>query len=189
MTVVGPNACALGNSYADGGTTAWATPTNIYTDDTNYATANMPGDTLSRMLRAQQFGFAIPGGAVITNVSFGLKYKCTSFNQVDELKFYMLGADGLPAGNNKANTSTHWPYNTDGLKTLSGDATYWGLTLTPALINDNDFGIGIATRNRDATSNTAYVNYVSCTVTYEVSGGIGLVGSGLCGHRFGRLVA
>jgi len=36
MTTVGPNMCTLGANSGAG--TAWTTPTNIYTDDANYAT-------------------------------------------------------------------------------------------------------------------------------------------------------
>jgi len=86
----------------------------------------------------------------------------------------MLDANGA-AGTNKADTSTYWDTSAE-IITKSGDGSYWGITLSPALVNDIDFGLQIKVSGSNAS---AYVDYVSCTVTYNTRGCIQSVCRGI----------
>ncbi len=173
MTDVGPNACGTGSNVDDGGTRTWSNPTYIQVDDTNYASTSELGlNQTSQALYAQNFGFAIDAGVTISNVSFSYKRKAASASNFLESSIKILNAAGSPAGSEKADAVTYWA-NSDETITKSGDATYWGLTLTPALVNDADFGLKIkASRPSGAGNLACYVQYVSCTVTYTTASGM-----------------
>ena len=54
-----------------------------------------------------------------------------------------LFSAGSPVGNNLANTTVDWP-TTDASVTYGGAGNLWGATLTPAIINNTNFGVGIS---------------------------------------------
>jgi len=179
MTTAGPNACGTGSNYNDGGSTAWGLPTRIQTDDTLFSGANIPGQSsTSQMLKAKNFGFSIPSNSVITDVSFDYKRKSGTAGFILENKIEMLDASGNESGTNK-NAAGAWAATEETI-TKHGDSTYWGLTLTPELVNNADFGLEIKALNQNSgiTAIYAYVQFVSCTVTYTLVY-LGLVGDGL----------
>jgi hypothetical protein len=179
MVTAGPNICGTGFNYDDGGDVAWGLPGNIQADDTNYAiTGAMAANEYSQILRAKNFGFAVPSGSVITNVSFTYQRKASIASRIMENNVAMLDASGSP-GTNVADTVTTIADSDENI-TKSGDGAYWGISLSSSLVNDADFGFQIKVK-RNGTFDTvnARVQYVSCTVTYIV-GGVGLIGPGLC---------
>jgi len=171
MSTAGPNSCGTGSNYNDGEDDAWSSPTNIQSDDSSYASVALGGSANSQALYAKNFGFSIPAGATITSIKFTVKRKGTVVS-ITEYHFIMCDASGSPSGSDKADTSTKWSSSDETIEKPSsgtaGDSTYWGLTLTPALVNDADFGVMISAHNVTVNSRTAYIQYVSCTVTYTV---------------------
>lgn len=169
MATAGPNICGTGFNYDDGGDVQWWDATNIQADDASYAvTSVMPANGYSQILRAKNFGFTIPAGSVITNVSFTYQRKATA--PVMENNVAMLDASGSP-GTNIADTVTTISASDENI-TKSGDGSYWGISLTSALVNDVDFGFQIKVKSNDTLG--AYyvlVYYVSCTVTYTLPSG------------------
>lgn len=156
--------CGTGSNYNDGGDRVWASATNIQVDDGNYASSAMSAGEDSMALYAQNFGFAIPSSATITNVSFSyIRY--TSSPVVRENIIAMLDGDGTPSATNNASLFVGFD-TSDETITKSGDSAYWGLTLTPTLVNDTSFGLKI--KANAGNTATAYVQYVSCTVTYTL---------------------
>jgi hypothetical protein len=182
MATAGPNMCGTGSNYNDGGDAPWGNPHNIEADDTNYAiTGAMTAGKYSQILRAKNFGFAVPSGSVITNVSFTYQRKATTASRIMENNVAMLDASGSP-GTNVADTVTTIADSDENI-TKSGDGAYWGISLSSSLVNDADFGFQIKVkRNAVGTTENARVDYVSCTVTY-VMGGTGLIGPGLCASQ------
>jgi len=142
MSTAGPYKCMKGSEYNDGSISSWSNPGNITSDDESYAVCNilLLGET-SRILKAQDFGFSLPSAAVVTNVSFSYQRKASSSGTIRENDISMLDANGA-AGTNKADTSTYWDTSAE-IITKSGDGSYWGITLSPALVNDIDFGLQI----------------------------------------------
>ena len=171
MATAGPNICGTGFNYDDSGYDSWVNATNIQADDTSYAyTGGMPANQHSQILRAKNFGFTIPAGSVITNVSFTYQRKSYYSGRILENNVAMLNASGVP-GTNIADTVTTWS-NVDENITKSGDGSYWGISLTSALVNDVDFGFQIKVkRNATAGFDDVRVYYVSCTVTYTLPSG------------------
>lgn len=166
MSTAGPYKCRKGSEYDDGSTASWSNPGNITSDDESYAACKLQlTKTTSRILKAQDFGFSLPSAAVVTNVSFSYQRKASSKNYIREKNISMLDANGA-AGTNKADTSTLWG-TSDETITKSGDGSYWGIALSPALVNDIDFGLQIKVSGENSG---AYVDYVSCTVTYNTRG-------------------
>lgn len=166
MSTAGPYICKKGSEYNDGSISSWSNPGNITSDDEKYALCYLVG-TNSRILKAQDFGFSLPSTAVVTNVSFSYQRKASYPNDVLEINISMLDANGA-AGTNKADTSTYWSTSVKTI-TKSGDGSYWGIALSPALVNDIDFGLQIKVYGD--SSSIAYVDYVSCTVTYNTPRG------------------
>lgn len=171
MATAGPDICGTGFNYDDGGDVSWGSATNIQADDTSYAiTGSMKANEYSQILRAKNFGFTIPAGSVITNVSFTYQRKASDTARVMENNVAMLDASGSP-GTNIADTVTTISASDENI-TKSGDGSYWGISLTSALVNDVDFGFQIKVK-RNATDGTHNVRvyYVSCTVTYTLPSG------------------
>ena len=171
MATAGPNICGTGFNYDDGGDASWGNATNIQADDTSYAfTGGMLANGYSQILRAKNFGFTIPAGSVITNVSFTYKRKASGATRVMEHNVAMLDASGSP-GTNIADTVTTISTSDENI-TKSGDSAYWGISLTQSLVNDVDFGFQIKVkRNAAGAYYNAQVYYVSCTVTYTPPSG------------------
>lgn len=168
MSTAGPNICGTGAS-SGGGSVAWSNPTDIQADDTSWAVVSFPGAGYSNYLKASHFGFAIPSGATITNISFSFARKASLTSRITEYLVKLLNTSGLTDGNN-VGSGAFWT-SPEAVTTVSGDATYWGVTLTPALVNDVDFGLAIEVSAASGVAVTASVDYVSCTVTYTVPGG------------------
>jgi len=79
MSTAGPYKCMKGSEYNDGSISSWSNPGNITSDDESYAVCNiLSGETTSRILKAQDFGFSLPSAAVVTNVSFSYQRKADS---------------------------------------------------------------------------------------------------------------
>ena len=171
MATAGPNICGTGFNYNDGGDVSWGSATNIQADDTSYAITDvMPTSEYSQILRAKNFGFTIPAGSVITNVSFTYQRKSSYSGRILENNVAMLDASGSP-GTNIADTVTTISASDENI-TKSGDGSYWGISLTSALVNDVDFGFQIKVkRNATAGVYNVQVYYVSCTVTYTLPSG------------------
>lgn len=161
MATAGPNICGTGFNYDDGGDVSWGSEA---------ITGGMKANEYSQILRTKNFGFTIPAGSVITNVSFTYRRKAGNTARVMENNVAMLDASGSP-GTNIADTVTTISASDENI-TKSGDGSYWGISLTSALVNDVDFGFQIKVkRNAGGTAEDARVYYVSCTVTYTLPSG------------------
>lgn len=75
----------------------------------------------------------------------------------------LLDAAGAAQGTNKA-TATAWP-TTEAAAVYGGAADLWGATLTPAIVNDADWGVAIAAYVN--SGETASIDAVTITVHYE----------------------
>lgn len=177
MSTAGPNICGTGSNYDDGADYEWEYPERIQLDDTLWAYCNVGMLKYSQRLRAQNFGFSLPSGATVTNVSFSYERVASEASTFKEYNIAMLDASGT-AGTNKADTSTYWS-TTHEVITKSGDGSYWGISLSPALVNDTDFGLQIKVKTDRSGTDYAAVNYVSCTVTYNTLGCIRSVCRGI----------
>lgn len=169
MATAGPSGGGTFASVAPGDR-AWANTSNAATSDNTRAA---PGGgltsvlTTTEVLKITNFGFAIPDGATINDITVAVERLRSGSGgpNLKDLTIQLYIADAL-AGDNKADTVTNWPA-TDGV------ATYvWTTDLpTVAQINAADFGVGIAAQYVSGSTALPQVDFVSITITYTEAGG------------------
>ncbi|MBN2098664.1 MAG: hypothetical protein JW753_03610, partial [Dehalococcoidia bacterium] len=172
----GPNYAGTGASVDGPGTIAWTNPTNIYNDDTSYATAtNIAYGGTSEYLEATNFSLGIPAFAVINGITVAIN-RCA--NGAFTTNVYdgdvRLVKAGTIVGDDKGTTTT-WVNGGPGpgtfrLDTYGGTGDLWGTTWTAADINDTSFGVVVSAYNNTAAgARSAWVDYVRITVTYTLA--------------------
>jgi hypothetical protein len=159
---------------------AWASPTNIYSDNATYASVTAATFDLSSVdyttiLKATTFGFAIPTGntevpsrpytpGFITGIMVEIAKYHANGDVVDAVVQFTL--DGtVRVGDNKADTTTHWE-DAATIATYGGVNDKWGREWTAAEINATTFGVHFvaAAHGEDCD---AYVDYIRVTVYYQ----------------------
>jgi len=91
-------------------------------------------------LKASTYGFLIPTGATIDGVEVRVRWQQQSATQPFDKVVRLEKSGG--SGDNKA-TETNLPTSTWETRTYGGAADLWGLTLTPAEVNDSAFGVSV----------------------------------------------
>lgn len=143
-------------SNLDRGGSEWEYPTSINAIDDDEASTNV--DYYSDYLVCKNLGFAIPSSAIITDVSFTYRRWAWLKGIIQDDSIVLC--DG---GNNVANTS-YWDNETI---TKHGGNAYWGVTLTPTMVNSANFGLKISAKS-NAGYNIGTIDYVTCTITYTI---------------------
>ncbi len=174
----GPNNPSTATSEnVDGPDVAWNNPTNVLSDDGQYATATLQqagvgGVIPTQTLLVRGFNFAIPTGATINGIEVFIDRSfvcavgsgCSADAGFISDEFVALVRDGVANTQNKA-TATAWPAS-DADATYGGPADLWNAVWTPELINGN-FGVAIQAKyNATGDARTARVDHVTITVTY-----------------------
>jgi hypothetical protein len=158
----GPNSASTFTNDATTGTVAWATRSNANVSDDNYAVATLGFNAESQFLRAEDFGFSIPGGATIDGVVVGVERSLTlAFTVTDSIVRLYTGSF---VGSNKA-TGTTWP-TSDTYEDHGGAADVWGATLTPAIVNASTFGVGVSCIASGLGAD-AQIDHIRITVFYS----------------------
>jgi hypothetical protein len=165
---VGPNAPGLCANDTSVGTVTWSNPNNARVLDGVYAQANgMGAGAISYYLGGEVFGFSLPINAVPIGIQVDLYCMGTGTTTINDSSVSLV-LGGSPAGSDKA-SATAWPvFPVIGTRTYGGAADLWGLSPTYSDINDAGFGIFISAQNAGASMGTAYVDFVSITVTYSI---------------------
>jgi hypothetical protein len=148
-------------------TVDWTNPDLVKQDDGHYADAYM-SIQCSYTLQCSNFGFNIPTDANITGVM--LEVKRVRFGQYVKDWWVKLEKDNIRhpwTGDNKrtdTNWSGVWDWETH---TYGSSADLWGVTWTPAEINDGNFSVHFAAGNGAMQGGVAYVDFIRVTVYYE----------------------
>lgn len=161
---------SAGDNVNDGGNTAWATPGNITADDGARATCNRSSNGTSQLLRCT-FGpslSGLPAGAHSFTFIFRLQrgYSSTVPPQQIRDNTIRISLDGTAAGmvgDNKADTATNWPLNTDTNKDYGSSADSWNLSLTRAQVTASTFCVMVkcthtVTGDGNARSDVAWLD-------------------------------
>lgn len=134
---------------------AWTAPGNAKVFDGQVATVSVEGGssspgpgtasgTPSDYLQTTDFGFNVPGSATITGVIAEVYRYDGGANQNDDKEVNLI-VNGVIVGANKA------AYGSPGVfgawLVYGGASDLWGMALTPADINANDFGLSYAVWN------------------------------------------
>lgn len=163
MASTGATFPGTGANVDRGGLADWANPGRITADDGSTTDCN--AGTASDYLVASNFGFSVPSDATINGVEVKAEIAEDALGtevfsaQLQDDSAALMGA---------AKTATV-SGSTLTVYTYGGAADLWSATITPAIVNDADFGV----RLWFATSNNAHVDYVTLNVTYtEASGAV-----------------
>jgi hypothetical protein len=164
------SAAAIAGTGADDASTgsqAWSNPGNITADDGSVASVTLPGPhDLSHYLKATNFGFAIPAGAIITGIVASVERSSDGVVQIDSEVRIVKG--GVIGSTNKA-IGTLIPGSLT-LQDFGGVTDLWGETWTPADINASNFGFVYA--GAEGTFKTISVDQMKITVYYTANTGI-----------------
>ena len=139
-----------------GGTDNWTNPTNITADDGSVASLNT--NPQSHYLIASSFGFSIPSGATINSVTVKVEASLTNVVNKD-LNAQLQDNGGSLTGSSKVVTLGA----STGLTVYTYTIDNWGATLTPAIVNDPDFGV----RFWFTVQAISTVDYVTISVQYS----------------------
>lgn len=165
MATAGPNLPTVGTTDASLGLLAWANADRITAGDGESASAaGMPTGSPTVLLIGKGFGFAIPPDATIDGITVEIVRSSIGSRCGDVL--VSLLSDGLVDGDNRADFTTVWPA-TAAAKAYGGPTDLWGLALTPADVNDPEFGVGVQCVKAIAGPGGARVDYLSVTVHYH----------------------
>ena len=148
--------------YTDG--IAWANVNQILIEnDVSFTSAALAAGEGTDYLLATDFGFSIPTDAVISGVTVQVRQQSVSDGALRDNRIFLF-YQGTPIGDNQAeNVVVDVDIET---MTRSGDGYTWGATLTPTIVNEADFGVGI--RYTSAEGDTARVYWVKMGISYTV---------------------
>jgi hypothetical protein len=146
-----------GENNAGIGATAWTNPGNIVSDNATDATCNAAAS--SQYLVARNYSFSIPGDAKILGITVRIEASEHSTG-TESLNAQLQNDSGTLFGSSKAATISG---TTKVVYTYGGTADVWGATLTPAIVNDPDFGV----RFWFTTAHDVRADYVTLAVEYS----------------------
>lgn len=144
----------------------WDDKTGVGADDSDTASItdkNFDTPDISYLAKAQGLGLSIPSGATITGLEVKIERWCGAGGAVDAC-VQLLDANGDLQGDNKADTVTAWP-GTESVATYGGTGDTWGVSLTPAMVNDPDFGVGLAVQAASPNADI-FVDYIQVKIWY-----------------------
>ena len=149
-------------------------PNNAKVADNNRAVASVLlsalGTSSTFYLKATNFGFSIPAIAQICGVTIDVRKRGTGINIFNHIRdnTVRLIAGGVITGNNKA-TTANWTFP-DSYSTYGSSSDKWGVALTPALVNSNDFGVAISAAYSGLVGVllTAEIDQIRVTIDYTI---------------------
>lgn len=181
---------AISDNESGNGADDWVTPTNIQADDGTEAqitAASYDAGDFSFILKAKNFGFSAPAGATIDGVEVEIDRRCFAGTAVD-LAVQLLDASGMLASTNRASASA-WPASL-AVASYGSASDKWdmGVTLTPALVNDVDFGVGLQVQATAANTDIG-VDFIRMTVHYTPGTSADVTGTAAAGIDESDIVA
>lgn len=145
-----------GENVDRSGLTAWTNPGNITADDAADATCNGAG---SDYLVARNFGFSIPASATISGVTVRVEGSEHSAG-TESVSAQLQNDVSALVGSSKSQTFSG---TGKSVYTYGSSSDVWGATLTPAIVNDADFGVRIWY----TTSHDVRIDYVTINIEYS----------------------
>ena len=129
-----------------------------------------PGGFTSRV-GAWGFGIEIPCNAVITELTFDLVRRNNApQGDIRDLEFILRFPDFTFSTVSGGNPAVPWSNQTNGFETITySEASGWGTTLTPDMINNQLFGVIFSVENLSGTADGfPEIDAVSMNVCYTV---------------------
>lgn len=133
------------------------------TADFTFSLKNVP----SSYLLFHDFDFAVPSSATITGVTVRITRSASLSYIKDATVTLMDGND--EAGDNLAVSSLGWTASLQA-RTYGGDQELWGRSLSPDVVDDETFGVGVSmvvsTLNDVLTPPVARIDEVAVSIAY-----------------------
>jgi hypothetical protein len=158
MASTGNVFAGTGENNAGIGATAWTTPENVVSDNTTDATCNAAAS--SQYLVARNFTLNIPTTARVLGVTVRVEASEHTAG-TESLNGQLQNDTATLIGSSQAQTING---TAKAVYTYGGIADTWGASLTPAIVNDADFGV----RLWFTTAHDVRVDYVTLAVEYEL---------------------
>lgn len=147
----------VGENNAGVGVTAWTNPGNATADDGADATCNAAASSQYHVSR--DFGFGLPSTAEIIGITVRVEASEHS-GGTEILNAQLQDGTGSLTGSSKSATLSG---TAKTVYTYGGAADVWGATLTPAIVNDPDFGVRVwFTSGHDVR-----IDYVTLAIQYN----------------------
>ncbi len=148
----------------------WNNKTNLYADDSSVTDCglSLPFADVSEALICTNFGFEIPDSHIIQGitVTWGGKTRTGGLARVYDSHCQLM-LSGSPVGTDQPN-SGEW--GVDSSDTYGSSSDEWGLSLTPADVNDATFGVFLqcyGTHEEEFPAKTAELAIDYCQITIE----------------------
>lgn len=159
------------------GTTGWTNPNNIFTSNNAYAvSASIANSGTTGFIYALGSGFSIPSTATIDGLVVNIEAKNQLSGNGFQLRvtgtdlFLRYSGSDLSASNPSGVSGATWIGTADSLKVFGSATASWGVSLTPAIVNDASFGVRCKFFNLNASAQTFSIDLISITVYYTVAG-------------------
>ncbi|MBI3342127.1 prepilin-type N-terminal cleavage/methylation domain-containing protein [Candidatus Curtissbacteria bacterium] len=147
----------------------WTSSSNAVSINSAFAFVTLPNNPPtagSYVLLATGFAFAIPANATVTGLQMnviGLSNGATMITDKDNV----ILKSGNTLSANRANLNHYWPTANQYFPVYGSAADLWGLTWTPAEVNNN-FWVGVGCKNvYSLASPTCYIDDIQMTVFYS----------------------
>lgn len=164
MSSIGPLSPGTMASDSSIGNYAWSNPNNAEVSDGVYAVGITAPPLSSNYLKATNFGFTIPVGAIINGivVEVQLKGDNPSFQFDNSVRIVKGGTIKTTDKSSAAGYPISETYRTYGIF-----SDLWGETWQPSDINASSFGFAFSYKNTSASSFLyTYVDHIRITVDY-----------------------
>ena len=167
------------NDMSNGEVGTWSNPSNATgTSNSSYATFNSPGfsgSLTSMQLKVTNFGFSIPTNATISSVTvqvYGGSTDLSGDYQNTDLYDRQLVLYDMPSG---SSAGTDYIDAATQPSPINQTPAQWGLSLTPADVNDSGFGFAVAAHagydDINLQSTQVFIDAISIAVYYTLPAG------------------
>ena len=147
-------------------TASWSNINNVGGYDGTFANSKCDNKDDTDTLRTFDYKFKVPDYATVTGVEVWV-YRKSSNSNVQDNEVRLTTSSSDPVGDNKA-SGADWSINTTELKVYGGPTDKWGLTLTPATINNSNFGLRLDATSSTSSSRNVYVDAVHIKVYFDI---------------------
>lgn len=149
-------------------------------DDDILAFSHRVGVGLTSVLQCYSFGFAVPEGDTIDGIELewikGTLVHGNSGIQDNKVRLFTGWPSEVYVGDDKADTVSAWPNNTNSPVNYGGPADAWNAGLTDTDVNDNGFGIEFIVEHTMSGDRFIISDKVTLTIYHSTGGGGGGVG-------------
>ena len=158
-----------GNKFTNSSSTrAWINPINAKTNGNGWANVTLPPtEASSAYLQIQNFSFNIDSSATINGVIVEVEKRANRSNEIYDYSVFLMNSSGQNDGLDYANTSTSW--STTNTYFIYGDVNdLWGMTLTPSIVNNINFGVAFSAVGGGLHNAIASIDHVRMTIYYTL---------------------